>query len=493
MGQLCEGAADEQYVYVCGLICVAGQLSDFRIVFLWCIMNSRDSKSLSRRDLLRRSALALGTTACATALLPSTARGGTFSPTHPLYPKAPHFAPKAKRVILFFMNGGVSHVDTFDPKEGLRRDHGKIISGSAKLLASPWKTNVYASCGTQVTELFPQLGACMDDIALIRSMYGDHGDHFAATLGMHTGSNGEARPGIGAWLSYGLGTHNPNLPSHVVFAPKDPYAGTQVWDANFLPAYHQGVRVTPGSEPIANLKPALGDVTLRSMEEELFDRVNQIHLAKRTEDQRLKGRMLSFQTARGLQSQAPEVFDLREESDASLSLYGVQRGDAKSFAWQCLMARRLAERGVRFIEVIDANNWDAHGNIKDHEKMARNIDQPIAGLIRDLKSRGMFEETLIVWCTEFGRTPAAPGGGRDHHKAAFSCWLAGAGVKGGVVYGASDEYGLTIAENPVHVHDFHATILHLAGLDHEKLTFRYGGRDFRLTDVHGNIVKDVIA
>ena len=449
----------------------------------------KNDHSLSRRALLSRSAVTLG----AAALLPSIARAQSFSVEHPLYPKAPHFVPKAKRVILFFMNGGVSHVDTFDPKAALHRDNGKQYKGGTKLLASPWKTEVYADCGTQVTTLFPHLGSCMNDIAVIRSMYGDHGDHFAATLGMHTGSNGEARPGIGAWLSFGLGTHNPNLPSHVVSAPKDPYAGTQVWDANFLPAYHQGVRVMPGSEPIANLKPGQSDVTLRSMEEELFDRINQVHLARRSEDQRLKSRMLSFQTARGLQSQAPEVFDISKESDATLEMYGTQRGNTKSFGWQCLMARRLAERGVRFIEVIDANNWDAHGNIRQHEAMSKNIDQPIAGLIRDLKSRGLFEETLIVWCTEFGRTPAAPGQGRDHHKAAFTCWLAGGGVKGGTVYGETDEHGLSIAQNPVHVHDFHATILHLAGLNHEELTFHHAGRDYRLTDVHGNIIKDVIA
>lgn len=449
--------------------------------------------SLSRRELLHRSALSLGAAAVGGSLLPTMARGDSFSPSHPLFPKSPHFAPKAKRVILFFMNGGVSHVDTFDPKPALQRDGGKAMTGSAKLLASPWKSGVHASCGTAVTDLYPHVGACMDDIALIRSMHGDHGDHFAATLGMHTGSNGEARPGIGAWLSYGLGTHNPNLPSHVVFAPKDPYAGTQVWDSNFLPAYHQGVRVTPGSEPIANLKPAQSDVTLRTMEQELFDRINQQHLVKRSDDGRLRGRMLSFETARGLQSQAPEVFDLSNESDSTLSLYGVQRGEAKSFAWQCLMARRLAQRGVRFIEIVDANNWDAHGNIKDHERMARNSDQPIAGLIRDLKNHGMLEETLVIWCTEFGRTPASTSQGREHHRQAFSCWLAGGGAKGGVVHGATDEYGISIAENPVHVHDFHATILHLLGLDHEKLTFHYGGRDYRLTDVHGNIVKSVIA
>ena len=450
--------------------------------------NHKDS-STSRRTFLRSSAAMLG----ATALSPAIARGEVFSSAHPLFPKTPHFAPKAQRVIFFFMNGGASHVDTFDPKPALVKDAGKQISSGRKLLPSPWKPNVYSQCGTQVTELFPHVGACMDDIALIRSMHGDHGDHFEATLGMHSGSNGEARPGIGAWLSFGLGTHNPNMPSHVVFAEKNPYGGAQVWDSNFLRAYHHGVRVTPVSNPIPNFKSAVAASNLREMEMQMFEKLNAAHAAARPGDSKLSDRSLSFRTARGLMQDAPDAFDITKESDATLELYGVKRGDNKSFAWQCLMARRMAERGVRFIEVIDGNNWDAHSNIKSHESLSKNIDQPIAGLIRDLKSRGMLDSTLVVWCTEFGRTPHAPGGGRDHHKGAFSCWLAGGGAKGGVVHGTTDPYGIEIAENPVHVHDFHATILHLVGIDHERLTYHYGGRDFRLTDLYGNVVKSVVA
>lgn len=444
---------------------------------------------VSRRAMLRRSVATLGAAGVTAALSPNVVAAGE----HPLHPKTPHFAPKAKRVIMFFMNGGASHVDTFDPKPMLEKDHGKKITRSRKLLKSPWKFKRYGQSGLEVTDLFPHVGSLADDLAVIRSVHNDHGDHFEATLGMHTGSNGSAMPGIGAWLSFGLGTDNPNLPSHVVFAAKNPYAGSQVWDSNFLPAYHQGVRIKPGGSPIPNLTPYVKSEKLRCMERGFFAKLNEKHAAARENDQQLRDRMLSFRTATGLQSQAPEAFDIDKESQATLDLYGIGKGDNKSFGWQCLMARRLAERGVRFVEVIDANNWDAHGNIKSHEPLSKNVDKPIAGLIKDLKSRGMLDDTLVVWCTEFGRTPAAPGGGRDHHKYCFTCWLAGGGSKGGVAYGKTDEYGLEIAENGVHVHDFHATILHLLGIDHEQLTFHYGGRDLRLTDLYGNVVQGVIA
>jgi hypothetical protein len=337
----------------------------------------------------------------------------------------------------------------------------------------------------------------MDDICLIRSMKGDHQDHFQATLGIHTGSVGAPRPSIGSWVSYGLGTENQNLPSFVVLAPQLPYAGSQVWSSDFLPGVHQGVRVQAGVEPIPNLVRRSPSEEIQRMELSLLDRFNKKHLQPRSADPALVARMKTWETAAGMQLTMPDALDLSKETDATLALYGLERGSTKGFAWQCLVARRLAERGVRFIELIDvgsANNWDAHSDMATHEPLARNVDQPIAGLLKDLKSRGMLDDTLVVWTTEFGRTPTTDGPkGRSHHNSAFSSWLAGGGVKGGIAYGKTDDFGAKVTEDPVHVHDFHATILHLLGFDHEKLTFRHAGRDFRLTDVHGNVVKALLA
>lgn len=418
----------------------------------------------------------------------------------PLAPKAPHFPGKAKRVIFMFMTGGASHVDTFDPKPRLMADGGKPTSNNPKArayLRPFWEFKPRGQCGTEVSELFTHVGECMDDICLIRSMRGDHNDHFQATLGVHTGSVTFARPSIGSWVSYGLGTVNQNLPSFVVLAPQLPYAGSQVWSSDFLPACHQGTRVLAGAEPIPNLNRRSASSEIQEMELSLLERFNRKHQQARATDPILAARIKSFETAFGMQKAMPEVLDLSKESDATLKLYGLERGSTKGFAWQCLVARRLVERGVRFVELIDvgsSNNWDAHADIKTHEPLARNVDQPIAGLLKDLKSRGMLEDTLVVWTTEFGRTPHTDGPtGRGHQSSAFSSWLAGGGVKGGSVYGKTDDYGAKVAENEVHVHDFHATILHLLGFDHTKLTFRHAGRDFRLTDVHGNVVKAILA
>ncbi len=415
-------------------------------------------------------------------------------------PKLPHFPGKAKRVIFLYMTGGVSHMDSFDPKPRLLADGGNSASnrpGAPKYLPPLWEFKPGGKCGTEVSDLFPHIRECMDDICLIRSMQGDHQDHFQATLGIHTGSVGAPRPSIGSWVSYGLGTENQNLPSFVVLAPQMPYAGSQVWSSDFLPGVHQGVRVQAGVEPIPNLVRRSPSEEIQRMELNLLDRFNRKHLQPRAADPALVARMKTWETAAGMQMTMPEALDLSKETDATLALYGLERGSTKGFAWQCLVARRLAERGVRFIELIDvgsANNWDAHGDMATHEPLARNVDKPIAGLLKDLKSRGMLEDTLVVWTTEFGRTPTTDGPkGRSHHNAAFSSWLAGGGVKGGIAYGKTDDYGARVVENPVHVHDFHATILHLLGFDHERLTFRHAGRDFRLTDVHGEVVKALLA
>jgi hypothetical protein len=431
------------------------------------------------------------------------------APADPLAPKAPHFPAKAKRVIFLYMSGGVSHIDSWDPKPKLFADASKTISvnefqgrkGDFKMfLKRPqWEFSPHGKCGTEVSSLFPHMAKCVDDLCVIRSMRSDHTNHYEATLGIHTGSFTFARPSIGSWVSYGLGTENRNLPSFMVIAPQSPYAGGQVWASDFLPGAHQGTLVVPGPEPVANIRRRVAASHLQEMELGLMAGMNQRHLAARGDDPLLAARIKSFETAFGMQAEVPDVFDLSKETDATLALYGLERGSTKGFAWQCLMARRLAERGVRFIELIDAgssNNWDAHGNMLEHAPLAKNVDQAVAGLLRDLKSRGMLEDTLVVWTTEFGRTPfnnAADARGREHHHWAFSSWMAGAGVKPGIVYGESDDCGISVAKDEVHVHDLHATILHLMGLDHERLTFRHTGRDYRLTDVSGRVVKAILS
>ncbi len=422
----------------------------------------------------------------------------------PLAPKSTHFAARAKRVIFVFSNGGVSHMDTFDYKpelfkaDGKRTGAGGGLSDKERTLLKPlWQFRPGGECGTLVSDLFPHLRNCMDDICLIRSMCGNDNEHYNATLGMHTGSFFFSRPSIGSWVSYGLGTENQNLPSFVALAPQMPYAGTQIFNNDFLPAYHQGVRVVGGTEPIANLARRSQQAGLQELELGLADLLNNRHLSQRAQDSQLSARIRSFETAYHMQSDAPEAFDVAQESDLTLDMYGLKRGQSEGFGWQCLVARRLAERGVRFVELVDGSsrhNWDQHGDMAEHAEHAKNIDQPLAGLLQDLKIRGMLDDTLVVWTTEFGRTPGVDGEkGRGHHSACFSSWMAGAGVKGGSVYGTTDELGATVAENRVHVHDFHATILHLMGLDHERLTYRYGGRDYRLTDVHGQVVQALFA
>lgn len=428
----------------------------------------------------------------------------------PLAPREPPFAPRAKRVIFLFMTGGVSHVDTFDPKPALVRDHGKEIKADHPeirdrpgyerifLKRPQWEFAPHGRCGTEVSTLFPHVAGCVDDLAVIRSMHTSHSNHYNATLGMHTGSFAFARPSIGSWVSYGLGALNRDLPNFVVIAPKQTYAGTQVYSSDFLPGEHQGTLVVPGAQPVENIVPRTPEARQR-LELEALRSLNEAHLAVRAGDPALQTRLRTFETAFGMQMAVPDAFDFSGESDRTLAGYGLQRGQTTGFGWQCLAARRLAERGVRFIELIDtgsSGNWDAHGDMMSHVGLARNVDQPIAGLLRDLKQRGMLEDTLVVWTTEFGRTPfnnSADAKGREHHPWAFSSWLAGAGVRPGIVHGATDDHGLRASEEPVHVHDLHATILHLMGFDHTELTYRHSGRDFRLTDVAGEVVRGVLA
>ena len=463
----------------------------------------------------RREFLSRGTTVAGVAAGGGIAwqNANGLEPTNPLAPQPCHHPPRAKHVIMLYMSGGYSHVDTFDPKPRLTVDHDKSIGpppgedvsmgeGIERFLKAPlWKFQPNKRCGTEVSDLFPHIREIMDQAALIRSMYCDHRDHGEATLQLHTGSTTVAMPGLGAWLSYGLGTFNSNLPSHVVISEHLPYTGAQPWDTTFLPAYHRGVRIVPGKQPLPNLKPRQ-PAAMQELELKMLANLNRRHAEQRGGDAELIGRQASFEMAKNLQDAAPAALDLRDETKQTLQQYGAQPGDNTSYAAQCIMARRLIERGVRFVEIIDSvgacrDNWDAaHRDVGSHAKYAKRVDQPIAALVHDLKRRGLLDETLLVFCTEFGRSPWAQDGkgtkSRTHHPDAFSCWLAGGGVKPGITYGKTDEIGNLVIEDAMHIHDFHATILHIMGLNHEQLTYRYSGRDFRLTDVHGQVAQRIL-
>ena len=456
---------------------------------------------ISRRDFVKQfgSGLGIGT------LYPSLSLAAQLHGGHALAPKPSHFPPRAKQLVTIFLTGGFSHIDTFDPKPKLQAEDGKIVNAEGlrdtnklPLLGSPFKFTACGQSGLTISELFPHLQSIADDLCVIRTLHTDIVEHFQATLAMHTGSATVPMPSLGSWLSFGLGTLNPNLPSYVVLAEHLPYAGAQVWDSNFLPPHHQGVRIVPGDRPIADLESSARSATLHELEQIMLRDVNESHAGDRREDMNLRARMSSFETARGMMIEAPRIFDISGEGDTTLGHYGFERGDNKSFGWQCLIARRMIERGVRVVELIDTgsnNNWDAHGNTQDHRPKARRVDQAITTLIKDLKQCGLLNDTLVMICTEFGRSPWSQepnGKGRNHWAKAFTCLLVGAGVKGGVTYGETDEYGALIVSNPVHVHDYHATVMHLMGIDHEKLTYRYAGRDFRLTDVSGNVVRDIL-
>ncbi|MEQ1830194.1 MAG: DUF1501 domain-containing protein [Pirellula sp.] len=457
---------------------------------------------MKRRHIIQ--SLAAGSLLMPGMLAELLAQGNaTQNNVDPLAPKDPHFQAQAKRVIFIFSNGGVSHMDTFDHKPELFKADGKKtgigggLSNQQRVLLKPmWEFRPGGQCGTMVSDLFPHLRECMDDICLIKSMKSDDNEHYQATLAMHTGSFFFSRPSIGSWISYGLGTVNSNLPSFMVLAAQMPYAGTQVYANDFLPAYHQGVRVVPGKEPIVDLERRTPQERVQQLELGLTGALNNRHLKERGNDSELAARIRTFETAFHMQTEAYEAFDLSQENRETLELYGLKEGQTDGFGWKCLVARRLAQRGVRFIELIDgssSNNWDQHGNMAEHAQHAKIIDKPIAGLLKDLKRSGMLDDTLVVWTTEFGRTPGVDGEkGRGHHSACFSSWIAGAGVKPGVSYGSTDEIGAVVAENRVHVHDFHATILHLLGIDHTRLTYRHAGRDFRLTDVHGNVIQEIL-
>ncbi len=454
----------------------------------------------SRRAFLQKGM------ACAAGvpLYQSLLRAAELGGGHPLAPKPAHYPAKARNLLMIFLTGGFSHVDTFDYKPQLNKDHGKQVAGinlrgttPHPLMGSPFKFTPRGQSGLMISELFPMLGDLADDLCVIRTLHTDIVEHFQSVLAMHTGSATVPMPSLGSWVSYALGTNNPNLPSFMVMSEHLPYAGAQNWDSLFLPPIHQGVRLLPGPEPIAHLNSPAKSVTLRELELTMLGDLNRFHAEHRAGDLELQARMLNGDLARGMMQTAPEIFDLSGETKGTLESYGIGEADNTSFAWQCLTARRMIERGVRTVELIDTgagDNWDAHGDMQAHRPKAERVDRAIAALIADLKQRGLFSETLIMICTEFGRTPFTDNGkGRNHYAKAFSSLLCGAGVKGGIAYGETCEHGMELVKDPCHVHDYHATILHLLGLDHEKLTYRYAGRDFRLTDVSGKVLKGILA
>ena len=455
----------------------------------------------TRREMLQRVGTGMGTLGLA-ALLSDT--GAQAAVANPLGAKPPHFPTKAKHIIHLFMNGGPSQVDTFDPKPALDKYDGqrppaadiKTERRTGNLMRSPFAFQKRGQSGVEVSELFPHVGSCIDDICVIRSMHTNVPNHEPSLLMMTTGEQQPTRPSMGSWLLYGLGTENMNLPGFVVLCPGKPVVGPQLWSNSFLPGVYQGAHINNASfdpkkiiQHVSN--PYLSPGSQRE-QMDLMRTLNERHLERRGgSDGALETRIGSMEMAFRMQTEAQEVFDLERESQTTRNLYGTG-----SFANACLAARRLVERGVRMVQVYTGGGqpWDDHGNIADHAKKALDTDKAIAGLILDLKARGLFEETLILWGGEFGRTPASEGSkGRDHNNHGFTVWLAGGGVKGGMTYGATDEFGFAAVENKVHVHDLHATILQLMGIDHEKLTYRYSGRDFRLTDVRGRVVHEILA
>ena len=453
---------------------------------------------MTRRELLAKTGCGFGSIGLA---------GMLGAQENPFAPKQPHFTPKAKRIIYLVLNGGLSQVDSFDPKPALDRHDGKPVPGGApvtesstgNLMRTPFKFGKYGQSGIEVSDIFPNIAASIDDFCVIRSMRNEVPNHEPSLFMINCGAIQPGRPSMGSWLMYGLGTENRNLPGFVVLCPGTPVVGPPLWESAFLPAVYQGTKIgnneTDPYKLIADIKPREPGAQRRQLD--LLAKLNQMHRASRPGDSELEASIESMETAFRMQTEAPDAFDIRKESEATVKGYG-----DSNFGRGCLMARRLVERGVRMVQIYFGNSqpWDNHEDIMVHRTLARQADPAIGALIRDLKQRGLLDDTLVVVGTEFGRTPAVQNSstiklhnGRDHNSLGYSILLAGGGVKGGMTYGATDEFGYKAVDKVVRVHDLNATILHLMGIDHTRLTYRYSGRDFRLTDVHGSVIREILA
>lgn len=472
----------------------------------------RDYRNVfSRRHMLQTSAVGFGNLALA-SLMSEESQAESASTTDPLDVRKPHFRARAKKIIFLFMKGGPSHLDTFDPKPKLQQDDGKPLpfdkprvqfAQTGNLLGSPWKFHSYGKSGIEVSELFPHVAQHVDDLCVINSVHGTNAAHGGALLKLHTGSDSFVRPSMGSWISYGLGTENQNLPGFLTICPTLAHGGVKNWASAFLPAAFQGTPLGNASLPSSEARVGyIGNTRFsrrsQRLQLDVLKAINQEYVTSTGSSSALEARLNAFELAFRMQTEMPVVQDISGETKSTLEMYGMDDPMTEDFGRQCLMARRFSERGVRFVQVTHSDTnvqWDQHSNLKKgHTKNAREVDKPIAGLLTDLKARGLLEDTLVWWGGEFGRTPVMQGtDGRDHNPEGFTMWLAGGGVKGGVKYGATDEYGYYAVENKVHIHDLHATLLHLLGLNHKQLTYRYAGRDFRLTDVYGDVVHSIIA
>ncbi len=478
---------------------------------MWTDLSHSPAPCFSRRDFLARCGLGMGTLGLIQLLGQTGALLGSHpDPTHPLAPRPPHFPGRARRVIHFFLNGGPSHVDTFDPKSLLARYDGQPLptdnlrterkTGAA--MASPFAFQPHGQSGLPVSDLFPHLAAHADDLCVIRSMQANLPNHEPSLMLMNCGDQVMSRPSVGSWVTYGLGTENQNLPGFIAMCPGGyPIKGTDNWQSGFLPGVYQGTYIDSQHRSLdallENIRSPHADPQLQRQQLDLLQRLNRDHQAQRSDPGPLEARIQSFELAFRMQLEAADAFDLAQEPPRLREAYG-----DTVHGRQTLIARRLLERGVRYIQLWHGQSqpWDSHENLRDaHRQLATDIDRPIGALLTDLKQRGLLADTLVLIGGEFGRTPVAelvkgkPGGGRDHNPYGFSVVLAGGGVKGGLAHGATDEFGFRAVERVVHVHDLHATLLHLLGFNHETLTYRYAGRDFRLTDVHGHVVRDILA
>ncbi|MBV8880629.1 MAG: DUF1501 domain-containing protein [Planctomycetaceae bacterium] len=470
----------------------------------------RITEALTRREMLARTANGFG--ALALSALLAEPKGAFADQTGQ---RGVHFAPRARNVIFLYMDGGPSQVDTFDYKPMLEKHHGRNpaqvigkvektqFDNNGTVMKCPWTFKRRGESGLWVSDLFPNIGGCIDELCVIRSVTSNFSEHTAANYFLHTGSGSQGRPSMGAWVSYGLGSDNQNLPGFIVLnGGLIPVGGLDNFNSGFLPASYQGSLFRPADPPVANLRRLEPTAALQRRKAEFVKALDGIARSSPGYDEQFESAVKNYELSENMEAVAPETMDFSKESDATKELYGLdsKHPATATYARQCLAARRMVERGVRFVELTcpvlpGHDRWDQHGNLKKgHEDNARAVDQPIGALIRDLRARGLLDQTLIVWAGEFGRTPFAQGSdGRDHNPYGFTVWMAGGGVKRGFAYGETDEWGYKVVKDKVEMHDLHATILHLLGVDHKRQTFRFGGRDMRLTDVHGEVIREIVA